>query len=233
MMKIKTTAIALGALSVFTGIHTAQAAIVTYNVSQTYNQVVYDSTSDIDTRFNGTFNFDTDTQTVSNFSGLLSQAMVENMMGMPSYVSLDYQLSSVSDGMGGLLVTTFAQNTTDVFLGGGFATGGTTTFGNNNAYVTINVNLSDITGAFTAAQMGTVAYGDCTPGSLMGMSDPKTICMTGWLGDEADLSGGTMQGTYPISQSISAVPVPAAVWLFGSGLVGLIGVARRRKSVAK
>ena len=28
---------------------------------------------------------------------------------------------------------------------------------------------------------------------------------------------------------ISAVPVPAAVWLFGSGLVGLIGVARRKR----
>lgn len=28
----------------------------------------------------------------------------------------------------------------------------------------------------------------------------------------------------------SAVPVPAAVWLFGSGLLGLIGVARRKKS---
>ena len=27
-----------------------------------------------------------------------------------------------------------------------------------------------------------------------------------------------------------AVPVPAAVWLFGSGLIGLIGVARRKKA---
>jgi len=29
--------------------------------------------------------------------------------------------------------------------------------------------------------------------------------------------------------SVSAVPVPAAVWLFGSGLLGLVGVARRKK----
>lgn len=29
--------------------------------------------------------------------------------------------------------------------------------------------------------------------------------------------------------TISAVPVPAAAWLFGSGLIGLIGVARRKK----
>jgi len=29
--------------------------------------------------------------------------------------------------------------------------------------------------------------------------------------------------------NIGAVPVPAAVWLFGSGILGLVGVARRRK----
>jgi len=26
----------------------------------------------------------------------------------------------------------------------------------------------------------------------------------------------------------SAIPIPASVWLFGSGLLGLIGVARRK-----
>ena len=33
------------------------------------------------------------------------------------------------------------------------------------------------------------------------------------------------------SVSLSAVPVPAAVWLFGSGLLGLIGVARRKSRI--
>ena len=30
--------------------------------------------------------------------------------------------------------------------------------------------------------------------------------------------------------SWSVVPIPAAIWLFGSGLIGLVGVARRKKS---
>ena len=36
----------------------------------------------------------------------------------------------------------------------------------------------------------------------------------------------------PVEGSIppSAIPVPAAVWLFGSGLLGLVGIARRRKA---
>ena len=33
-----------------------------------------------------------------------------------------------------------------------------------------------------------------------------------------------------ISPVISSVPVPAAAWLFGSGLLGLVGIARRKKA---
>lgn len=32
------------------------------------------------------------------------------------------------------------------------------------------------------------------------------------------------------SDWVAAVPIPAAVWLFGSGLIGLIGLARRKKA---
>lgn len=34
---------------------------------------------------------------------------------------------------------------------------------------------------------------------------------------------------YDISASVSSVPVPAAVWLFGSGLLGLAGIARKKR----
>ena len=36
----------------------------------------------------------------------------------------------------------------------------------------------------------------------------------------------------PNSPAVSPVPVPAAVWLMGSGLLGLVGVARRKDNVS-
>jgi len=38
----------------------------------------------------------------------------------------------------------------------------------------------------------------------------------------------TSDFAFQIAGNISTVPVPAAVWLFGSGLVGLVGFARRK-----
>ena len=36
--------------------------------------------------------------------------------------------------------------------------------------------------------------------------------------------------TLTVTTSVAVIPVPAAVWLFGSGLIGLMCVARRKKS---
>ncbi len=44
-----------------------------------------------------------------------------------------------------------------------------------------------------------------------------------------DVPGGRTNSTGFIIET-SAVPIPAAVWLFGSGLLGLIGVARRNRT---
>ena len=52
----------------------------------------------------------------------------------------------------------------------------------------------------------------------------------GFSGTQYDLHlEGTFSGDITSVIQPSAVPVPAAVWLFGSGLLGLVGVARRRK----
>jgi hypothetical protein len=42
-------------------------------------------------------------------------------------------------------------------------------------------------------------------------------------------SNGAVLPNFEIANRIGTVPVPAADWLFGSGLLGLIGVARRKK----
>jgi hypothetical protein len=51
-----------------------------------------------------------------------------------------------------------------------------------------------------------------------GCSGNKTVCQTLAL------------DSVIVNHDANVVPVPAAVWLFGSGLLGLVGVARRRSS---
>jgi len=51
----------------------------------------------------------------------------------------------------------------------------------------------------------------------------------GSAGQAVPMQIGPFPGQAPTFQgTVSAVPVPAAVWLFGSGLLGLVGVARRK-----
>ena len=49
-------------------------------------------------------------------------------------------------------------------------------------------------------------------------------------GDPSGLGG--VKFAYHFEGTVEAVPVPAAVWLFGSGLVGLVGVAKRKNGAS-
>lgn len=89
-------------------------------------------------------------------------------------------------------------------------------------------------------------------GNFAGMSGPALVAPITFTADAAGVaifdlgpsssdsvgsffSAATFEEQFPDYQGVSVeitgiseVPVPAAVWLFGSGLLGLIGMARRR-----
>lgn len=178
--------------------------INSYNIVETFHEPM---TQPNDSIFTGSFTYDSVSQTVSNLTGSLTQAMT--MMGPMTTVPLTYQLSAVYDAtLGGLLVTTFTLNSTDTFDGGGFAPGGTQYFGLStgapsaknggvgNAYAMVFVNTADPTAALTQAQIDKLAYADCTAGGMM-----MSTCMTG-----TTVAGygkkGTMMGV-PVSQVIT------------------------------
>jgi hypothetical protein len=184
-----------------------------YNVTATFFEPDTQPNNSI---FNGSFTLDSTSSTVSNLRGKLTESMTHIKDGIPmTTVPLNYQLSVVNDGAGGLLVTTFALKTTDTFsnnpiYGGldgwtpgtgsglyfGYPTGVTGVTNPGNAYTRIYVNTTNPTTALSTAQLDKLAYADCTPGGMMGAT-----CMTG-----TTVAGygtlGSMSGN-PITQVIT------------------------------
>lgn len=233
----------------------AQAAVTTYDVTQTFNQVVYNTSHpDWDTWFYGSFTYDSDTQTVSNLSGKINQAM-DGGPGVSAWVYLNNQLSSIAvdtDGDSindGLVVSVFKNNDTNVFdptnpaytlppfFGGTFGSNGKIgavyTAGTENAFVSIFVNLADPTAGLSQSQLNYIAYGDCTPAALMPRNGSGNKCMAGWNAYDTNgnlIPGGTMQGTLPNTQTITAaVPEPETYAMMLAGL-GLLGFMVRRRT---
>jgi len=153
-----------------------------------------------DSIFTGTFKLDSTTGTVLELAGSLTESMTGSGSTPMTTVPLIYQLSSVSAGDGGLLVSSFALNTTNTFSPSGYAdTQSAVYYGFPNAYnaatansfITLYVNPADPTATLTSTQIDLLVYGDCAPGGMMGAT-----CMTGVFG------GGTMGGK-PAEQTIT------------------------------
>ncbi len=86
--------------------------------------------------------------------------------------------------------------------------------------------------AFANAGRNVIYYPDSNPhGPFPGSRAAADFYNTGFITLESLTAGATF--TTDSGASYSIVPVPAAVWLFGSGLLGLVGVARRRVHVSR
>ena len=115
-----------------------------------------------------------------------------------------------------------------------FDTGTNTTWAGTT---TINGTVSPF--SYTVALTGNqVAWGTYFTWSVNN-DIPVLVIMDCGAGNPGDTCTGVgtpmVSGPFPgqapaFNGVVSAVPVPAAVWLFGSGLIGLAGVARRRKA---
>ena len=60
--------------------------------------------------------------------------------------------------------------------------------------------------------------------------DGWTLQTASDINDNGQIVGSAIFGGQTRAFLLNPVPVPAAVWLFGSGLIGLVGLARRKKA---
>lgn len=115
---------------------------------------------------------------------------------------------------------------------------------NNNFAASPNllVNVPSIVG-ISGPQSGDYLAANVN-GSLVLSNAPSFVMavydsnLAAWVGDSnpvfygngnaAQLTFDTSGGVYVVDVVTTVIPVPAAAWLLGSGLIGLVGVARRR-----
>jgi len=140
--------------------------------------------------------------------------------------------------------------TMNVDTGGTFTLSGTwllfDSSGTLAANSQLNITFSNPTGVLQNGEIGFLpgyvccGRSDQDPNSFVAGNGNMVMSLWG-----ADFGGGIFNGSYDDSSgnrlatygmdlrlSMAPVPVPAAVWLFGSGLLGLVGVARHKRGSA-
>lgn len=101
-----------------------------------------------------------------------------------------------------------------------------------------NIEAADAAAITSVGSFGTTTFdvSAIVNDWISGSNTIQSLALTG-LNDVSgnDFLHGFLNNSENLGSSyltVSAVPIPGAVWLMGSGLVGFMGMARRRKSIA-
>jgi hypothetical protein len=158
-------------------------------------------------------------------TGVVNAALITGEMGLTG----NYSTSGGID----------LSDDTDISLNSVTGTSGTGDLGATVSFGTVGVinngnfslsSFSPVTNVYTIGgwqlDLTTLGITDQTA-SLLTMEGTGILSGNGY---ENTLASWTFssQSASSYSMSITAVPVPAAVWLFGSGLIGLVGLARKK-----
>lgn len=177
---------------------------------------ILNSTNALQYQVVGGFNLLT-TTTMSQFGLFTTAAPGADVSGLATANGIKQALGKLSNytvnvnNDAGDLVNTAANNSgLSDNANGDLGYAGTVDWGNS---------MSGLVAFNTFADVGTDAL-FYHAGSTTGRNGIQTA-LASW---NLSINGNTATLGY----NVSAVPVPAAVWLFGSGLLGLVGVARRR-----
>lgn len=161
-------------------------------------------------------------------ANIANAALITGDMGITG----SYSTSGGSDQSNDTLLTLGSATGTS----GSGDIGSTVSFGTGGAIGDGNISLASfasVTDLYTIGgwqlDLSSMTIVDQTA-SLLTMTGSGLLSGNGFnsTGVNWTFSANDLGSSY--SMTITAVPVPAAVWLFGSGLLGLVGVARRKVS---
>ena len=91
---------------------------------------------------------------------------------------------------------------------------------------TFSIKFRDISGGILAEPVG---YMTTANGLLIQETSESLGALIGFVDIMLDADSPSGVAFDDLSYGV-VIPIPAAIWLFGSGLLGLIGVARRKKA---